>query len=641
MLQLTDLELRRGGRALLEGANLRVYPGQKIGVVGANGCGKSSLFALLLGELTPDSGDLALPAHWQVAHVAQHTPGGDRPAIELVIDGDAELRQVQRQLGEAEAAGDGLRQAELHGHLEQIGGYEAESRAARLLHGLGFAVGEERRPVESYSGGWRMRLALAQALMCRSDLLLLDEPTNHLDLDAVIWLESWLRDYAGTLLLISHDRDFLDAVVDAICHFQQARIRLYSGGYSAFEHQRAEQLAQQQSAFERQQREIAHVRDFVDRFRAKATKARQAQSRLKALERMELIAPAHVDSPFRFSFAAPGQQPNPLLQLEQISAGYGNRTVLQDLSMSLRPGERIALLGPNGAGKSTLIKLLADRIAPLRGQRTPAQGLRIGYFAQHQMDLLHANDSPLQHVTRLDPRRPEQQLRDFLGGFGFGGERACDPVAPFSGGEKARLALALIIYQRPNLLLLDEPTNHLDLEMRHALSEALQEYDGALVLVSHDRHLLRITSDTLLLVDAGTVTTFDGSLDDYPVWLAARTATTQPAQGAAGTPGGRAQAPAQASRKEQRRQEAASRVRLKPLRHRLRELEAELGRLNHRRDELEQALAESTLYEDAAKPRLLALLADKQRVDQSLDETEEAWLDVSEKMERLMATEAT
>ncbi len=631
MLALTDLSLRRGSKLLLEGADLRIHPGQKVGLVGANGCGKSSLFGLILGELGADGGSLDLPAGWQVAHVAQQTPSGERPAIEHVIDGDAELRQVQQALAAAEAADDGLRQGELHGRLEAIGGWQAESRAARLLHGLGFAVGDERRPIDSWSGGWRMRLALAQALMCRSDLLLLDEPTNHLDLDAVIWLEAWLRDYPGTLLLISHDRDFLDNVVNGICHLHQRGLKLYSGGYSAFERQRAEQLAQQQASFARQQREIAHVKRFVERFRAKATKARQAQSRIKALERMELIAPAHVDSPFRFAFAPAESQPNPLLRLEAIDAGYGEHRVLSGLSLTLTPGERLALLGPNGAGKSTLIKLMAGLVAPRAGKREPAQGLRIGYFAQHQMDLLSPDDSPLTHLIRLDPQRPEQQLRDYLGGFGFGGDRAGDAVAPFSGGEKARLALALIIYQRPNLLLLDEPTNHLDLEMRHALSEALQEYDGALVLVSHDRHLLRITCDSLLLVDAGTVAPFDGSLDDYPDWLAARRAGEETAADAEAAP--------VPSKKDQRRREAEARARFAPLRRRLKALEQALEQLTERQGALEQQLGDPGLYADDAKPRLLRLLDEKQTVDRELETVESDWLETGEALEAAQGDE--
>jgi ATP-binding cassette subfamily F protein 3 len=655
MLELSAITLRRGPKLLLEGADLRVHPGQKVGLTGANGCGKSSLFALLRGELAPDAGGVSVPPDWQIAHVAQQTPGGGRAAIEFVIDGDTELRRVQADLEAAEAAGDGVLQAALHGQLEAIGGYTAESRAARLLHGLGFAVGDERRPLSSYSGGWRMRLALAQALMCRSDLLLLDEPTNHLDLDAVIWLEGWLKAYPGTLLLISHDRDFLDAVVDRICHMERAGLKVYTGGYSAFERQRAEHLAQQQAAHERQQREVAHMRAFVDRFRAKATKARQAQSRLKALERMELIAPAHVDSPFRFDFRKPQSRPDPLLRLEDVRAGYGvdgaSRVVLDGIGMSLRPDDRIALLGPNGAGKSTLIKLLAGGLAPLSGRREAGQGLAIGYFAQHQVDQLDPAASPLRHLERLESEagqrggRPatEQQLRDFLGGFGFAGDRATEPVAPFSGGEKARLALALIVWQRPNLLLLDEPTNHLDLDMRLALSEALLGFDGALVLVSHDRHLLRVTCDTLLLVDAGAAEPFPGSLDDYPAWLAARARAqsqrqsgADPAAAAAPTaPTPSNGADAAASRKDQRRRDAEQRARLQPAKRRVERLEADVERLTAEREVLEHSLADPALYSDDAKPRLLALLADKQRVDADLDQAEADWLDAAAELESL------
>ena len=663
MLELAGITLRRGPKLLLEGADLRVHAGQRVGLTGANGCGKSSLFALLRGELQPDAGVVTLPPDWRMAHVAQQTPGGERAALEFVMDGDTELREVQHRLAAAEAADDGVTQAALHGRLEAIGGYTAESRAARLLHGLGFAVGDERRAVSSYSGGWRMRLALAQALMCRSDLLLLDEPTNHLDLDAVIWLEGWLRAYPGTLLLISHDRDFLDAVVERICHVERRGLKVYAGGYSAFERQRTEHLAQQQAAHERQRREVAHMRAFVDRFRAKATKARQAQSRLKALERMELIAPAHVDSPFRFSFRPPQAQPDPLLRLEDVRAGYataqGETTVLADVGMSLRPEDRIALLGPNGAGKSTLIKLLAGLIAPRRGRREAGQGLVIGYFAQHQVDQLDPDASPLRHLERLQAQaeqpgvKPatEQQLRDFLGGFGFQGERATEPVAPFSGGEKARLALALIVWQRPNLLLLDEPTNHLDLDMRLALSEALLGFEGALVLVSHDRHLLRVTCDTLLLVDGGRAEPFAGSLDDYPAWLAARnkaqaraTPAARPDDGPRASAEQAAETPsngdAAASRKDQRRREAAQRARLQPARRRVQALEAEVERLSHACSALEAALADPALYTDDAKPRLLTLIADKQRIDAELAQAEADWLEAAAALEALEALEA-
>ncbi len=628
MMQLTDLSLRRGPRLLLAGASLTIYPGQKVGLVGPNGCGKSSLLALLRGELHADTGEVSLPPGWELAHVAQQTPQGDDPAIEFVLDGDRELREVQAALAAADAAGDGLRHGELAGRLEAIGGYDAESRAARLLHGLGFLPGEERRAVSSYSGGWRMRLALARTLMCRSDLLLLDEPTNHLDLDAVIWLESWLNAYRGTLILISHDRDFLDAVVSHTLHLDQQRLTLYTDNYSAFERQRAERLAQQQAAFERQQREVAHIHRFVERFRAKATKARQAQSRIKALERMELIAPAHVDSPFRFGFPSPRHLPHPLLRLEGIQAGYADRPVLTGVNLSLSPGDRIGLLGANGAGKSTLVKVLAGELKPVGGRRETAQELLIGYFAQHQLDQLRPDESPLRHLQRLDPTATEQALRDYLGGFGFDGDRALGPVAPLSGGEKARLVLALLIRQRPNLLLLDEPTNHLDLEMRHALAEALQEFEGAMILVSHDRHLLRVTVDTLLLVDGGSVRPFDGELDDYPAWLAARDPDAS-SDGPADRQGNQ--------RKQQRREKADQRKALQPLRSRLRALEQELERLERRRRELEHRLGDPELYAAESKPRLLALLEEQRGVSSDLGEVESAWLTLGEELERLQA----
>ena len=626
MLELIDLSLRRGSQLLLEGVNLRIYPGQKVGVIGANGCGKSSLFALMRGELSADAGELSYPADWRLAHVAQHTPAGSQSIVDFVLDGDQQLRQIEQALAAAEAANDGVQQGLLHDRWQALDGYAAPSRAARLLHGLGFAPGDESRPIDSYSGGWRMRLALAQTLMVPADLLLLDEPTNHLDLDAVIWLESWLRELNTTLLLISHDRDFLDAIVDQVCHIGQGRARLYSGGYSAFERQRAEQLAQQQAAYQRQQREIAHIQQFVERFRYKATKARQAQSRLKALERLERIAPAHLDSPFQFTFATPPAAPNPLLTLEAVDLGYPPAPpILRGLNLSLAPEQRIALLGPNGAGKSTLIKLLAGELTAQAGDFIPAPGLRIGYFAQHQMDLLHPEDSPLAHLQRLDPTRPEQTLRDYLGGFDFGGDRATAPVAPLSGGEKARLALALIIYQRPNLLLLDEPTNHLDLEMRHALSAALQDFTGTLVLVSHDRHLLRLTCDELWLVADGSVAPFNGSLDDYPAWLTERnTATpTRPPDAAASV-----------SRKAQRQREAQARANLQPLRRQVQTLETRITELEQQHHALDQQLADPALYQADAKPQLLALIQQQQQLDAALQQTEQQWLELSETLEQ-------
>jgi ATP-binding cassette subfamily F protein 3 len=628
MLKFDQLSLRRGTRLLFEAVNLSVHPGQKLGITGANGSGKSSLLALVRGELKPDSGDFSLPAGWVISQVLQEMPHSEAPAIDYVMDGDAELRDVQTALAAAEKADDGARQAQLHTRLEAIDGYSARSRAARLLDGLGFTPDQTEWPVAHFSGGWRMRLNLARALMSRSDLLLLDEPTNHLDLDAVIWLESWLRSYPGTLLLISHDREFLDAVASQIAHIERGRIQLYGGNYSAFEKVRAEQLSQQQAAYAKQQREIAHVRSFVDRFRAKATKARQAQSRLKALERMQEIAPAHVDSPFRFGFADPESLPHPLLQLEQVSAGYGERRILSDVGLTLAPGDRIGLLGHNGAGKSTLIRILAGELSPQHGSLKPAKHLHTGYFAQHQLEQLRPQDSPLQHLLRLEPKASEQSLRDFLGGFGFAGERALEPVAPLSGGEKSRLVLALLVYQRPNLLLLDEPTNHLDLEMRHALAQALQDFSGAMVLVSHDRSLLRSTSDQLLLVSGGQVEPFDGDLDDYPKWLAEQR-SDRPETETTETKGHSAQA-----RRDRKRQEAEQRRRLQPLRNRLHKLEQEMERLQRYRAELEQRLADPDVYADTRKPELKKLLADKAENDRALAEAEEAWLEVSEALEQ-------
>jgi ATP-binding cassette subfamily F protein 3 len=627
MLKFDHLDLRRGANLLLEDANLIIHPGHKVGISGANGCGKSSLLALVLGELAPDRGDLQLPSGWEIAHVAQETAAVETPALEYVMAGDRELAELRNSLERTEREQDGPAQARLHAALEAIDGYGAESRAGRLLHGLGFAAEEVRRPVSHFSGGWRMRLNLAQALMCRSDLLLLDEPTNHLDLDAVIWLEEWLRRYPGTLLLISHDREFLDAVAEEIVHIEQRRATLYRGGYSAFERQRAERLAQQQAAHDKQQREMAHMQRFVERFRAKATKARQAQSRLKALQRMELIAPAHVDSPFHFGFRPPEKTPNPLLRLEQVSAGYGDKRVLSGLDLSLAPGDRIGLLGPNGAGKSTLIKLLAGELGPLDGSLEPAQYLNTAYFAQHQLEQLRLEESPLWHLRQLAPDAPEQELRDFLGGFGFQGDRALEPTSPFSGGEKARLVLALQVYRRPNLLLLDEPTNHLDLEMRLALSSALQEFEGAVVLVSHDRHLLRVTCDQLLLVHAGAVVPFAGDLDDYPAWLARRRSEEN---------GGRSETEGEHSagaRKERRRQEADRRKQLQPLRRELTRLEKELAGLQSEQETLETELARPELYEEQAKAELMGLLERKRKIDRELEETEEKWMEALEAVE--------
>ena len=624
MLEAHGLTLRRGPRLLFEDATLRIHAGWKVGVTGPNGCGKSSLLALVRGELAPDAGEWRRPEAWVVAHVAQETPADPRPALDYVLDGDARLRAVEAALRQAEADDDGAALARLHQAFEAAGGYDARSRAARLLAGLGFSERDQQRPVAEFSGGWRMRLNLARALFVPSDLLLLDEPTNHLDLDAVIWLEGWLRRYPGTLLLISHDRDFLDRVCDHILAFEDHRLRLHEGNYSAWERRRAERLARRQAEYRRQQQEIQRIESFVARFRAKATKARQAQSRLKALARMTRIAPAHVDSPFRFSFREPEKLPNPLIRTEDASVGHDRRPVLQGLELSLAPGQRVGLLGPNGAGKSTLVKLLAGTLPPLAGRIERAADLRVGYFAQHQLEQLHPDHSPLEHLLQIDPDLDEQRARDYLGGFGFGGDRATGPVAPFSGGEKSRLVLALLAWQRPNLLLLDEPTNHLDLEMRQALGLALQDYPGALVIVSHDRHLLRLTTDELWLVADGKLSTFDGSLDDYPDWLARR--RREPA-----TPS--PERPKDSDRKARRREAAERRRALQPLRRRLQEAEAALETIDRQRAELEARLADPALYQADQKAELTRLLTEKGRLDQQHAEREAAWLEAAEALE--------
>ena len=630
MIQFKNLTLTRGVKILIESASFQLHPGHKVGLTGANGAGKSSLFALLRGELHAEAGDFEMPPHWVIAHVAQETPALPDAAIEFTLDGDVELRTIEAQLAAAEASHDGVKVGELHARLGEIGGYAARPRAAELLHGLGFSEGDMARPVSDFSGGWRVRLNLARALMCRSDLLLLDEPTNHLDLDAVIWLEGWLKDYHGTLVLISHDRDFLDAVVNHILHIEQQRLTLYRGGYSDFERQRAERLAQQQSSYERQQREVAHLHKYIDRFRAKATKARQAQSRIKALERMELIQAAHVDSPFEFGFREPLAQPDPLLVLDEIDAGYNGQAVLRDIVLTMRPGERLGLLGRNGAGKSTLIKLLADELRPIKGKRVEGKDLNIGYFAQHQLEQLRLDESPLQHMLRLDPQTREQEHRNYLGGFDFRGDMASTPCGPFSGGEKSRLALALLIWTRPNLLLLDEPTNHLDLEMRHALTLALQEYDGGVVLVSHDRALLRATCDRFVLVADGKAEAFDGDLDDYRDWLASQQKTEKAAAIAV------SDKPAAKNDRAQNKAERQARLaERRPLVKEAEQLESRLESWQKEKAELDQRLADAELYTAAAKAELQELLKRQTAITHSIEQAEMRWLEIHELLEAL------
>src|SRR5688572_432281 len=621
MLNFSDISIRRGPRVLFEKATFNLYRGEKIGVTGENGSGKSTLLALVRGEVTPETGSFDMPGNLAVAHVAQELSPSDDAAIEFVLDGDAELRATEQQLAAAEAADDGHRLADLYGHYDAIGGYHARSRAATLLHGLGFATSDEQRAVREFSGGWRVRLNVARALMSRSDLLLLDEPTNHLDLDAVLWLEKWLQDYRGTLLLIAHDRDFLDQICDRIVNIEYGKIDVYRGNYSNFEEARAAKLAQTQAMYERQQREIEHIESFINRFKAKASKARQAQSRIKALERMQRIAPAHVDTEFTFSFLEPYKLPRPLLTIENQATGYGDVTTVEQVSFTISPGARIALLGHNGAGKSTVIKLLAGELPALGGERVEAKDLRIGYFAQHQLEQLKEGDSPLQHVRSMGGpaavKATEQELRDFLGTFGFRGDRVFEAIGPFSGGEKARLVLALLSYLRPNLLLLDEPTNHLDLEMRQALARALQDYSGAVLMVSHDRHLLRTVIDEFYIVADGCATPFDGDLDDYAKWAAdnPRDVTENAVKAIKATPAADARPPGNRSA---------------TLEARLARLDEQLATIQRQKQEIELQLSSAGIYDAANRSRLGELLEQQSTLKHELDKVEANWLELAE-----------
>jgi ATP-binding cassette subfamily F protein 3 len=661
MIRLSQVTLIRGTKTLLEDADLTLNPGDKIGLIGPNGSGKSSLFSLLRGELHADRGEVDFPARWRIAHVAQETPALERAAIEYAIDGDTTLRRLQRELAEAEAAEDheldGVHIGHLHAALADADAYTARSRAERLLHGLGFSHEQMEEPVASFSGGWRMRLNLAQALMCPSDLLLLDEPTNHLDLDAILWVEDWLKRYGGTLLVVSHDRDFLDGVVNVVVHIDNRKLKRYSGDYSSFEGQRNAAVVLAAAQYEKQQRERAHLESFINRFRAKASKAKQAQSRMKMLARMEDLAPLHVSAPFSFEFREPLKAPDSLLTLEHVDAGYKleaqpDKVVVRGIEFTLRSGERYGLLGINGAGKSTLVKTLAGELAPLAGEAHFNRGLAVGYFAQHQVDMLRHDESPLWHLERTAPRAREQELRSFLGMFNFPGDMATGPITNFSGGEKARLALAQIVWSRPNLLLLDEPTNHLDLETREALTVALAQFEGTLVLVSHDRHLLRATTDQFLIVADGRLQAFDGDLEDYRDWLfktkladaeetvplpASRKIEVPlsrkdpvPARSAAATP------PA-ADRRGQKRKEAAERQRIsaarKPLESRLKRLDEQMAKLIAKKSALDAQLADPTIYGEAQKDALKALILDQAYVARELAELEAEWLALQEQLE--------
>jgi ATP-binding cassette subfamily F protein 3 len=646
MIRLLQLSLMRGTKPLFEGAELTLNPGEKIGLIGSNGSGKSTLFAMLRDELHPDQGSLDFPRSWRVAHVAQETPALDRPAVEYAIDGDATLRTLERELALIDGSDtEGQRIAELHAHLADAGAYTVRSRAEQLLTGLGFTHQQMMLPVSSFSGGWRMRLNLAQALICPSDLLLLDEPTNHLDLDAILWLEDWLKRYAGTLIVISHDRDFLDGVTNVIVHIDERKLKRYSGNYSAFERQRAAQLELAQAMLDKQQRKRAHLQSFIDRFKAKATKAKQAQSRIKALAKMEELAPLRAAAEFSFEFREPERAPNPLLVLDRVDAGYHDadgkdKIIVSGISFSLTAGQRIGLLGANGAGKSTLIKTIAGDVPPLHGIARLGKGLAIGYFAQHQLEMLRPDDSPLLHLTRIAPDVREQELRDFLGSFNFPGEMVKSPIAPFSGGEKARLALALIVWQRPNLLLLDEPTNHLDLETREALTEALAQFDGTVLLVSHDRHLLRATTDEFMIVADGRLQPFDGDLDDYKDWLfQTRLSANAPSTV---SPDNDAPHPTM-DRREQKRLEAQERQRMsalkKPIEARLRKLESQMEPLSARLASVEQTLAGREIYDASRKDELKQLLEEQISCKKTLEQLEGEWLEQQEALEKIMVSD--
>ena len=637
MLNFSAIAVRRGPRVLFSGATFSLFRGEKIGITGENGSGKSTLLELVRGTVHADVGSFDMPGNLVMAHVSQDIDATDQPAIEFVLDGDAELRAIEAQIAAATEHNDGERLGTWYARYAEVGGYDARARAAQLMHGLGFDHTEDERPIRSFSGGWRVRINVARALMCRSDLLLLDEPTNHLDIDAILWLETWLRAYPGTLLLIAHDREFLDRVCDRIVNIEHQQARAYRGNYSAFEAQRAAELAEQTVLYTRQQREIKHMESFVERFRAQATKARQAQSRLKALERMQRIAPAHVDSAaFEFAFAEPAKLPRPLLAIDDQSVGYGDAALLQQIKFTIMPGDRLALLGRNGAGKSTCMKLLAGELTALGGTRTEARDLHIGYFAQHHLEQLSADESPLENLRRTGgaraKRATEAELRDFLATFGFRGDRVFEAVAPFSGGEKARLVLALVAYLRPNLLLLDEPTNHLDLEMRQALAVALQDYSGAVVLVSHDRHLLNTVADQLIVVHDGRAEPFDGDLEDYARWLATGGALREviPVEIAASA---ELAAENAEQRRRRKRDEAAQRGKLAPLRATVQKHELELEQISRQRAELENQLIAPELYLPGARAQLRSALASQTELAQRNARIEQAWLEASVQLE--------
>ena len=634
MITLSNIQLRRGQKVLLDDAELVVHPGQHIGIIGANGSGKSTLFKLLMGQVTPDAGDLFIPSNWRVAHMAQELANSENSALDFVLDGDPAIRAIERAIEQALADGDNDRLALEYEKMDAANGFDAHYRAEQLLHGLGFAQSEVNRPVNSFSGGWRIRLNLAQALMSPSDLMLLDEPTNHLDLDATLWLEQWLKSYAGTLLIISHDRDFIDNVVERIVHIDQQKANAYKGNYSMFERVRSERLALQQASFEKQQKRRKEVEDFITRFKAKASKAKQAQSRVKELARMEEIAPAHIDSPFYFSFPTPKKAFSALVNISQADLGYDKKTILNQVNFDLHPGTRIGLLGPNGAGKSTLINSLTGDLGLLSGNRVYGENVKIGYLAQHQLEVLDLQASAFLHIQRISPKSTDQEIRNYLGSFDFHGDKALEPIKDFSGGEKARVALALIVWQKPNLLLLDEPTNHLDLEMRQALTMALQGYEGALVVISHDRHLLRNTVDQFYLVANGEVQEFDGDLQDYQVWLKNYNRTPD-AQVKNSVPDNSVEKLSGAEKKAQRQQSAEARKKIAPLNKKSQQLEKEIEKNEKQLADVEHELADTDLYTDAKREALKMLLDRQAKTKKAIADKEAEWLEIQTQIEAM------
>ncbi|QMT30569.1 ATP-binding cassette domain-containing protein [Alysiella filiformis] len=629
MIEIKNLTLQRGTKVLLNQATATINPRQRVGLIGKNGTGKSSLFALIKGEIAADSGEIGLPKTWKLAAVAQETPALDISALDYVLQGDTELQHLQTALQQAERDNNGNQIAEIHAKLDEIDAYSAPARAAKLLSGLGFSQEEHAKAVKAFSGGWRMRLNLAQALMCRADLLLLDEPTNHLDLETVLWLETHLANLPCTQIIISHDRDFLNATTTHTLELSAQKLHSYGGNYDFYLKERAQRLANQQAAYTKQQAHIKHLQSFIDRFKAKATKATQAQSRIKALNKLELIAPAHLDSEFHFEFATPEHLPNPLLKLEQVDLGYGNEIILKNINLSLENGARYGLLGVNGSGKSTFIKALAGSLNAQNGQIIQSNQLNIGYFAQHQLDTLRDDQSPVWHIQKLSPEAKEQDIRNFLGGFHFVGDMATQPIEPFSGGEKARLALAMLVWQKPNLLLLDEPTNHLDLDMRHALTMALQGFQGAMILVSHDRSLIEATTDQFLLIDSGSLKTFDGDLNDYRAWrLAQENALAAPAQSTQSQ-----------NRKDVKRLEAQIRQekakRCKPIQQKIDQAEKEMARLQQKQAACDEFLSQESAYLPENKSQLQEKLAQAAEVKVKLAQLEENWLTWQDELEQL------